>query len=102
MGDSGKSIGNDKNMEIIEGKHLPANPGREPRLRLGSIREVRRELVKVYAMAKSGKIATQDASRLVFMLQALAGMIKDDELESRILALEKAQNEKFGSKNYPT
>lgn len=78
---------------------IPAKPAREPRMRLGSIREVRRELVKVYTMAKSGKIATQDASRLVFMLQALSGMIRDSELEQRIEALEKQQNESK-KKNY--
>lgn len=95
-----RDSGDDKAGQVVEGEHLPATPAREPRLRLGSIREVRRELVKVYSMAKQGRIATQDASRLVFMLQALAGMIKDDELEQRITALEKAQDERFKEKDY--
>lgn len=78
---------------MVEGEHLPANPqARTPRLRLGSIREIRRELVKIYGLAKSGMMPTQDASRLTFMLQALSNMIRDSELEDRIAALEKKQD----------
>lgn len=86
-------FGDDESIEVVEGQVIPAKGAvaREPRLRLGSIREVRRELVKIYTMAKQGQIATQDASRLTFMLQALSNMIKDDEFERRIEALEKAQ-----------
>ena len=96
MARSGKS----EELQVVEGEHLPANPARLPRLRLGSIREVRRELIKVYAMAKSGRLATSDASRLAFLLQSLANMIKDSELEQRIEALEKRQeNEKTRTQN---
>ena len=73
--------------QAVEGELIPANPVRS-RLRLGSIREVRRELQKVYEEAKNGRISTQDGSRLVFMLQALAGMIRDSDLEERIKKLE--------------
>ncbi len=92
--------GDDKGGQVVEGEHLPAHPAREPRLRLGSIREIRRELVKVYSMAKQGRIATSDASRLTFMLQALAGMIKDDELERRIEALERQQDDRPKTTDY--
>ena len=91
--------GKQREEQVIEGELISVKPAREPRLRLGSIREVRRELIKVYAMAKTGKIATQDASRLTFMLQALSGMIRDSELEDRVAALEKNQNESK-KKNY--
>ncbi len=74
--------------KAVEGELIPANPVRSTRLRLGSIREVRRELQKVYEMSKDGRISTQDGSRLVFMLQALAGMIRDSDLEERIKKLE--------------
>jgi hypothetical protein len=90
VSDSGK----DRSIQVIEGEVIPANtPARTPRLRLGSIREIRRELVKIYEAAKSGKMPTQDASRLTFMLQTLSSMIKDSELEERISILEKKQNE---------
>lgn len=89
MARSGKS----EELQVVEGEHLPANPARLPRLRLGSIREVRRELIKVYGLAKAGRLPTQDASRLVFMLQALAGMIKDHEIEARVEQLEASQDE---------
>lgn len=96
MARSGKS----EELQVVEGEHLPANPARLPRLRLGSIREVRRELIKVYGLAKAGRLPTQDASRLVFMLQALAGMIKDHELEQRIQVLEQRQeHEKTRTQN---
>ncbi|SET47147.1 hypothetical protein SAMN05216326_12932 [Nitrosomonas marina] len=79
---------NSKTGQVIEGKLLPASPVRSPKLRLGTIREVRRELVKVYEMAKTGVLPTQDAGRLTYMLQALAGMIRDSDLEERIKKLE--------------
>ncbi|WP_177170385.1 hypothetical protein [Nitrosomonas marina] len=39
-------------------------------------------------MAKTGVLPTQDAGRLTYMLQALAGMIRDSDLEERIKKLE--------------
>jgi hypothetical protein len=73
--------------KAVEGKLIPANPARS-RLRLGSIREVRRELQKVYESAKNGRMTTQDAGRLTYILQTLAGMIRDSDLEERIEKLE--------------
>lgn len=74
--------------KAVEGELIPANPVRSTRLRLGSIREVRRELVKIYEEAKAGRMSTQDAGRLTYMLQTLAGMIRDSDLEERIKKLE--------------
>jgi hypothetical protein len=85
--------GNKKMTQTVEGQLIPANPARS-RLRLGSIREVRRELQKVYEDAKAGRISTQDGSRLVFMLQSLAGMIRDSDLEERIKKLEQRHDKK--------
>jgi len=78
---------NKKMTQTVEGELIPANPVRG-RLRLGSIREVRRELQKVYEDAKNGRMSTQDAGRLTYILQALAGMIRDSDLEERIKKLE--------------
>jgi hypothetical protein len=85
--------GNKKMTQAVEGELIPANPVRS-RLRLGSIREIRRELQKVYESAKAGRMSTQDGSRLVFMLQALAGMIRDSDLEERIKKLEQQHDKK--------
>jgi hypothetical protein len=80
--------GNENLTQSVEGELIPANPVRSTRLRLGSIREVRRELQKVYEDAKAGRMTTQDAGRLTYILQALAGMIRDSDLEERIKKLE--------------
>jgi len=80
--------GNENMTKAVEGELIPANPVRSTRLRLGSIREVRRELQKVYEDAKAGRMSTQDAGRLTYILQALAGMIRDSDLEERIKKLE--------------
>lgn len=79
--------------QTVEGELIPANPVRG-RLRLGSIREVRRELQKVYESAKNGRMSTQDAGRLTYILQALANMVKDSDLEERIKKLEQRHDKK--------
>ncbi len=85
--------GNKKIMQAVEGELIPANPVRS-RLRLGSIREIRRELQKVYESAKAGRMSTQDAGRLTYILQALANMVKDSDLEERIKKLEQRHDKK--------
>lgn len=59
--------------------------------RLDSLTAVRRELAKLYKLARHGKIATQDAARLCFMLNTLATMIERDGLADRLIALEAAE-----------
>jgi len=66
---------------------LPAPPT-PARPRLNTVRECRRELAKVYADAKVGRIETQTATRLCYLLTSLAAMIRDGELEDRVRALE--------------
>lgn len=85
--------GNKKLTQAVEGELIPANPVRS-RLRLGSIREVRRELQKVYEDAKNGRMSTQDAGRLTYILQSLASMIRDSDLEERIKKLEQRHDKK--------
>lgn len=85
--------GNENITQAVEGELIPANPVRS-RLRLGSIREVRRELVKIYEMAKAGSMSTQDAGRLTYILQSLAAMIRDSDLEERLKKLEQQHDKK--------
>lgn len=80
--------GNSKKNQAIEGEVIPASPSPLPRIRLGTIRDCRREMAKLYTEARSGKLQTADAGRLVWMLQAIVGVIRDSELEKRIAALE--------------
>ena len=58
------------------------------RIRLGSIREIRKELSAVYREARLGKLDTAVATRYTYMLRELAAMIRDNELEARVEALE--------------
>ena len=42
----------------------------------------------VYREARQGRMATQEATRLVYILVSIGNMIKDSDLEERISALE--------------
>lgn len=56
--------------------------------RLDSLKRVRLEMARVYADCRTGKLPTQDGSRLVFMLANIAKIIEQADLESRVEALE--------------
>ena len=58
------------------------------RVRLNNIREVRREMAKVYSEARNGTLRSDVASRLVYMLTQLSTLIRDSELEDRVRQLE--------------
>lgn len=72
---------------VLEGELLSPVPT-PAKIRLNTVRECRRELAKVYADAKAGVMATQDATRLCYLLTSIATMIRDGELEDRVRALE--------------
>jgi BMFP domain-containing protein YqiC len=80
-----------KNTEIDKGNKEVAKP--LPRVALSKISHVRSELASVYRQAKAGKMDLPDATKFTYILQALARMIADNELEQRIEALEEKQNE---------
>lgn len=80
-------MSNANTVYVIEGELLSPVPT-SAKIRLNTVRECRRELAKVYADAKAGVIATQDATRLCYLLTAIATMIRDGELEDRVRALE--------------
>jgi hypothetical protein len=80
--------GNAKVPEVIQGKAITLASSPRSRLRLNSVREVRRELCKIYAEARCGEIPTQTATRLAYLLQVLAAMIRDGDMEDRIATLE--------------
>lgn len=68
---------------------LPA-PTRRKRSRLTTIREVRREMAKVYVEARDGTLRLDQATRLVYILVQLSNPIRDSELEDRVKHLEEA------------
>ncbi len=69
---------------------LPAKPQppRLTRIKLGTIREIRAELSRVYREARSGKIETSTATRLAYLLDLMARMVERGELETRVKTLE--------------
>lgn len=61
-----------------------------PRTALTKLEHVRDELARVYRSARTGKIETQEATRLTYILVALSKVIESSDLEQRIDALEQS------------
>lgn len=90
---------NGNNQQLIEGELIPITPTPQgAKIRLSSVKDCRRELAKVYADARQGKIPSPDATRLTYILVAVSNMIKDHELEERVKKLEE-QSEELRAKN---
>ena len=64
-----------------------------PDRRLATIKEVRIALASLYRDARTGKVDTQDAARLGYLLNLIRVCIVDGEIESRIVRLEEATKE---------
>ncbi|MFZ2541125.1 MAG: hypothetical protein WAW75_05045 [Gallionella sp.] len=75
---------------VHDGQVLRAIP--TPQLKLATIEDCRREMARVYRDARSATTDTADASRLVYMLTAIAKMIEVGQLEQRLIALEGKQH----------
>lgn len=63
-------------------------PPKRKRAKLDTLQDVRLEMAKVYREARSGLVDNQDATKQVWMLQAIGRVIIDYEIEKRIEALE--------------
>jgi hypothetical protein len=63
-------------------------PTRTPPIKLDTFRNLRDEMGRVYREARAGKIQTQDATRLVFVLDKLRDVLMAMDIEKRIEALE--------------
>ncbi len=85
-------MGNKKRNNMIE-REVVTQSTTPPRcvaykIRLANIKDVRYEVSRVYREARQGSIPAQQATRLVYILTALASMIRDSDLEERIKQLE--------------
>ena len=60
---------------------------REPRLDRAEL--VRREMARVYWSTKRGEVTPSNAARLVFILAEIAKLLRDVEIEARLVALER-------------
>ena len=57
---------------------------------LETLPDVRREMARVYRQMRHGRIDTQDATRMTYVLTQIAKTIQTAELEARIDAVERA------------
>jgi hypothetical protein len=64
--------------------------------RLGNVRDIRKELVRVYRASKAGEIDIQLIGRLVHALNSLVAIDRDHGFEQRLDALESALAEQRG------
>lgn len=74
----------------------PAAPPTTPakpmaRLRLNTVGDIAKEYRKLYREARAGTLATSEASKLGYLLSALAGVLATSQLEERLAALEGAK-----------
>lgn len=65
-----------------------------PRLRLTRLADVARETRKIFAEVRAGKLAANEATKLVYILTQLSNMIVDSKIEDDVAALEKARPRK--------
>jgi hypothetical protein len=57
--------------------------------RLASLTEVRFEMARVYRQMRSGKVRTQDGTRLAYVLSMIGKLIEATDLQARLEALER-------------
>lgn len=66
----------------------PAPPGRRAPVRLDTADAIRLEMARVYRDARSRKLDSQEASRLVYMLGELRKVFETTVIECRLKSLE--------------
>ncbi len=73
-------------IDADSGTTVPVPPDKP--LRLDSLKRVRLELARVYSDARAGRVTTQDATRLAYVLDCIKKCIMDADLEERVAQLE--------------
>lgn len=77
---------------VISGEVLPPIPAKQAkRMKLGTIREIRAELARVYRATKRGEIDLKTGTSLTYMLTQLANLTMDSAIEERLGALEQGE-----------
>lgn len=64
----------------------PVAPKASRRMRLHSVSDVKRELRRLYVEARNGTIKSADATKLAYLLNMLANLMVDSDLEERVNA----------------
>lgn len=74
------------------GRPLPTPRKRVKHIRLRSVDDCRREAEKIYRDTRSGRLVPQEATRMVYILSQIVGMIELADIEKRLDALEQQQS----------
>lgn len=77
-------------LDAATGQPVPTPPASP--INLHDLSAVRRELAKVYRDARSGRIDTQDGTRLAYVLLQIAKLHEIEDFERRIKQLESNQS----------
>lgn len=64
-----------------------------PRINLNDLDGLRREMARVYRDMRGGRVHSQDGARLVYVLSELRKMFEACDLEKRIAALERGNDD---------
>lgn len=80
-------------IDAATGQPLPTPPRRRrPKfIKLATIGDIQGELARLYRQVRAGEVAPQDATRMGYLLNLLAGLIETHDLERRLEALEQQQ-----------
>lgn len=86
--------------QVIDGQNGAVAPTPR-RIDLSTLRDVRLEMAHVYRELDSGRMASQDATRRVYVLDAIGKIITVAEIEQRLGELEAQQeNGHTGKRGY--
>jgi hypothetical protein len=77
--------------EVVDSAATPPDPTPK-RIKLTSVRGVRREMATVYADCRQGRVDPVIGSKLTYMLTSIAKVLEASDLEQRIAALEGKAN----------
>lgn len=59
-----------------------------PRMKLETLRDLKKEYKRIYVQARTGKIPLADATRFAYLISCMARLINESEIEKRVEQLE--------------
>ena len=84
-----------KTLEVV-----PPSPHVKGSIALTKMQHVRGELSRLYREVRTGKLDAGTATKLTYMLQVLAKIIQESDIETRLSALEEAQEKSNHDKKF--